>query len=399
MKSRMRAILVGLLVVVIADQVVQHAFLGTGYLMGRRVAPFDPPLFAPHQVERVAGYRALLASGLDPRRESGFDPELGWCALPSVADPRYATDERGARIGLGPVPRERTAGVQRVMAIGCSFTYGQEVDGPETWPACVDAAREDLEVVNFGYGFYGIDQAFLRYRREAEALKPDEVWLGVLPSALPRILGVYPPAQRHWTNVLHVKPRFVLDTIGGLELVPSPARSLDDLVTLLSDQDRFLESVGRHDAWVQHRPSAYERFGTSVWHRSAFARLLVTALEDGGREAKPEVLDPDSEVRRLALALVRELADEVRANGARFRVFILPDRLDLADRVEHGAAYWDGFVTDLTRAGIEGLDLAEGFASVSAQSDDRYWAPDGHYSAEGNRIAAETVVEHLTRSR
>jgi len=399
MKPRTRAILAGLLVVVIADQIVQHAFLGTGYLMGRRVAPFDPPLFAPHQVERVASYRALLASGRDPRRESGFDPELGWCALPSVADTRYATDERGARIGLAPVPRDRTPGVGRVMAIGCSFTFGQEVDGPETWPARVDTARRDLEVVNFGYGFYGIDQAFLRYRREADALRPDEVWLGVLPSALTRILGVYPPAQRHWTNVLHVKPRFVFGTSGGIELVQSPAQSLDDLVSLLSDQNRFLERVGRHDAWVQRRWAAYQGFGRRLWHHSAFARLVVTALEGGEREAKPEVLDPESEVRRLALALVRELAHEVRANGARLRVLILPDRLDLADRAEHGRAYWDGFVADLAEAGIECADLAAAFGAAGAQGEDRYWAPEGHYSAEGNRIAAEAVLDHLARSR
>jgi len=278
-------------------------------------------------------------------------------------------------------------GVGRVMAIGYSFTFGQEVDGPETWPARVDTARLDLEVVNFGCGFYGIDQAFLRYRREADALRPDEVWLGVQPSALTRILGVYPPAQRHWTNVLHVKPRFVFGTSGRIELVRSPAQSLDDLVTLLSDQNRFLERVGRHDAWVQRSWSAYQGFGSRLWHHSAFARLVVTALEGGGREAKPEVLDPESEIRRLDLALVRELAHEVRANGARLRVLILPDRLDLADRAEHGRAYWDGFVPDLAEAGIECADLAAAFGAVGAQGEDRYWAPEGHYSAEGNRIA------------
>lgn len=403
MKRRTRAILLGLVagfaVLAIVDQVVQHTVLSTGYFRGVRVAPFDPPLFSPMQEQRVADYRRIAERGADPSTSSDFDPELGWQPRPLMGHDFYWADARGARIGKAAVANERSVGVRRAIAVGCSFTFGQEVDGPETWPARVDESRQDLEVLNFGFGFYGLDQALLRYRRVAKSESAEEVWLGLLPSALLRIVGVYPPTQRHWTGVVHVKPRFVLDASGALELVPSPASSLGELVTLLSDQDRFLERVGARDAWVQRCPSAYEGSGTSAWHHSAFARLLVTRLERGEREARPHVLDAGSEVRRLALGIVRELDREVRANGARFRVVILPDQLDLVDRAERGTGYWQGLVDEITSAGIEVADLAPAFAAVGAQSDARYWAPEGHYSADGNRIAAEAVLEHLARAR
>jgi len=393
------AVFTGCVVLALVDQVVQHTFLSTGYFRGNRIAPFDPPLFSPMQEQRVADYRRIVESGADASTTSDFDRELGWQGRPLTGHGFYWSDARGARIGTTAVPREREPGVRRALAVGCSFTFGQEVDGPDAWPARVDTSSDDLEVVNFGFGFYGLDQALLRYRRVAAEERADEVWLGILPSALLRIVGVFPPTQRHWTGVVHMKPRFVLDAEGELELVPNPASSLGELVALLSNQELFLDRVGARDAWVQRCPAAYQRSGTSLWHHSSIARLVVTRLERGDREARPYVLDADSEVRRLALAIVRELDREARANGARFRVLILPDRLDLVDRDERGSGYWQGLVDEMTKAGIEVADLAPAFATVGAQSEARYWAPEGHYSAEGNRIAAEAVLEHLARAR
>lgn len=389
------AALLGLALLLAADQIAQHVLLADGTLRGRRIAPFDPPLFTEHQEQRIAEYAALVASGEVARAGSNFDAELGWCPRPSTEEGEARFDQRGARIGTAPVPVARTPGVRRVVAVGCSFTLGAKVAGPESWVARVDEARADVEVVNLAFGGFGLDQALLRWRRDGERERPDEVWLGVLPSAAPRNVTTYVPAMRHWSGFVGVKPRFVLDERGELALVRSPARSLAELVALVRSQSDFVAAVGAHDHWVRRAPAAYAPRGSHWTHAFATTRLALTMKERGGRESSAYLLDARSEVRRIESAIVRELRREVEARGAHLRVFVLPDRLDLTDRAERGHGYWSDLVGELVRDGVDVYDASDALAAVGADTDLRYWVEDGHYSAEGNRVVAEAIARRV----
>ncbi len=105
-----------------------------------------------------------------------YDPELGWSGIPSLAieDAWGAgrdvhTDDRGFRI----VPSSGSGSDVRSRAIcsGNSFTYGQGVGDEDTW--CHLLTRIDAidETINLGQPGYGVDQAYLRYRRDAEGLE------------------------------------------------------------------------------------------------------------------------------------------------------------------------------------------------------------------------------------
>lgn len=391
-----RAIGISLLAFLVVDQICQHTLLAGGTLRGRRIAPFDPPLFTPDQFARIEAYRVFAESGQDSRAGSNFEADLGWCPRPSTAEGEARFDARGARIGFAPVPIERTPGVRRVVALGCSFTFGAKVSGEEAWFARVDEARADLEIVNLAFGAFGLDQALLRWRRDGVRERPDEVWLGILPSAALRNVTMYMPAMRHWTGVVGVKPRFELDDGGELELVESPVRSLAQLVALVRSQESFCAALGAHDHWLRSHPAAYAPDGSTWLHSFATTRVLLTLAESGDREAEPYLLDPRTEVHRLELALVRQVRREVESAGARFRAIVLPDRLDLADRAERGHGYWQGLVDELARDGIEVIDTSDALAAAGAATDARAWVPDGHYSAEGNRIVAEDIARRTS---
>lgn len=392
----MRGTLVAFCLFVVCDQIAQHTLLSSGFLAGRRIAPFDPPLFAQHQIERLEAYRKLVADGVDASSVSDFDPDLGWCPHTAHDDGWYRIDARGARYATRAVPLERSSGVQRVVALGCSFTFGAEVDGPDAWVARVDEARADLDVVNFAFGAYGLDQALLRWRRDGVRESCEEAWLGVLPSAALRNVTTYHPTLRHWTNVVHVKPRFELGAGGALVPVASPARSLADLVHLLSDAPTFARDVAPHDFWVQRAPESYAQRGSVWWHHVASARLAATRLERRGRDARPWLADETSEVHRLERALVLELARDVAAAQRRLRVLVLPDREDVAD-ARDGDACWKALVVAWRAAGIEVFDASSAMLGANADREARFWAPEGHYSAEGNRLVAEAFLEHLAR--
>ncbi len=378
------------------DQIVQHTALSDGELRSRRVAPFDPPIFSPSQRSSFERIHAHATTGQPPASSFDFDSELGWCTRRETEDGLYRFDWAGSRVSAAPLARERVPGVRRAVAIGCSYTLGMAVKGNECWTARLDIAREDLEVANLGVGAYGIDQALLRWRRDGRPLGGEEVWLGLLPDALPRILTTYPPALRHWSFSVAFKPRFRVDPTGdALVLVPNPAPTLADVDRLVTSQEDFLAAVGETDRWVASSRLAYLPAGSSLAHRTAIGRLALTAWERRGREPSAHLADPDGELFRLTRAIVRATHEEVAASGARFRVFVLPDESDLADRSSRGHAYWDELARVLAADGVEVFDTTSALVAAGGEENSRLWAGEGHWSAEGNAVAASAIQRHL----
>jgi hypothetical protein len=390
-RSRIRLLLC-LGAVVAVDQVVQVAVLDDGYLGSCRIAPFAPPIFAPVQTDALERIRSHLAT-------DDFDAELGWCSKAGDGGDAATYDWAGCRIGNKPLARERSPGVRRAVAIGCSFTVGDEVEAHDTWEAELERLVPHLEVANLGVGGYGLDQCLLRLRRDGTRLHPDEVWLGVLPSVMLRTVTTYPPALSHWDFPVCFKPRFELEPNGELRFVPSPARSLEDVVRLLSSQSDFLDAVGDSDRWVARAPAAYAPFGSSVLHRSSFARVALTLHEMRERSVAAELRDPATELFQLTLQLCRTARNDAERAGAHFKIWLLPDRRDLQDLDQNGSAYWTHWVEALRDDGIDVFELTEALRTAGGATAPRLWAPRTHYSAEGNRVVARALAEYVAGSR
>lgn len=391
----LRRVLLLLVLGLALDQGLQHTVLADGELAGRRIAPFDPPLFSSAQRDLLARLRGAVAGDEELLRESQHDGELGWAPRPGAPHGAlYRYDERGARIAGSSVAAEPGTGDparRRVVLVGCSFTRGDEVRGEHTWAAALEEARPDLELVNLGMGGYGIDQALLRWRRDGRPLRADEVWLGVVPTALRRILGHYPPAQRHWAISVLFKPRFVLDGQGALVHVPNPAPTREAVLALLDDQRAFLAAVGASDHWVRRAPLAWAPRGSSWLHALALPRLVLTWHEGLQRDPRPWLRDPTSEVRRLALAIATAFRDECGASGATFRVVVLPGPEDLR-HARGGERAWSGLLADLDDRGIEHVDLTDVLLAAEVDRDPDAWMPGGHYAPQTNALVGATLA-------
>lgn len=388
-------------VFVAVDQVLLHTLLRDDRLSGQIVAPFDPPLFSEWQREQVARYReqqvAIEAGRVRPH-QTMLDAELGWVPDPHRKHPDYHYDWSGARVGVAPLARERRAGVRRVVAVGCSFTHGDEVAGEQTWAARVDAAREDMELVNLGCGGYGLDQALLRLRRDGLVLEPDEVWFGWLPAATLRVTTVFPPLLVHEARTILFKPRFHLDERGGLVEVPNPAPSLAATLAALASQEAFLDAVGEGDLRLVRTPSAYAPRGSHWLHHSFIARTLLTYRDQRRRPVWDWLADPESEVYRLYRALVLALRGEAEAAGARFRMWVLPAvSHPHRSRQLTGGLYWSALAADLSRAGVEIHDMSPVLEAAGGHANPALWRPAGHYSAQANALVAGEMLGVLER--
>ena len=212
-------------------------------------------------------------------------------------------------------------------------------------------------------------------------------------------MTTYLTGMRHWAWAPAFKPRFEIDDANRLTLVESPARTPAEFVALFDSQQRFFDAVRDHDLWVKRLPVAWSPFGSSLLHRSGFARIALTLYEKSGREAKPWIVDEKSECHRLIREIALRMKREVEASGARFRLIVLPDQLDLRDREQNGKTYWSALVDAWKVAGMEVFDLTESFRAVNGAENKEMWAPEGHYSPEANRIVAEALARYLESAR
>ena len=158
----------------------------------------------------VLNARTVLAE----REESRFvdDPMLGYAPRPNYAAKGVSFDADGFR-RTGDAPA--AAGGGPILAVGDSYTYGDEVTDRETWPAHLQALT-GRRVLNGGVSGYGFDQTVLRAEK-AVGHHPSAIVVSFIADDIRRT-----EMRRQWGAE---KPYFDLHGSGlVLRNVPVPAR-------------------------------------------------------------------------------------------------------------------------------------------------------------------------------
>lgn len=344
--------------------------------------------------EQTGWVAELLEPG--PGRREVLDSTLGWRYRPGFRLADDAVNAQGLRADR-EYPQAAGPGILRVAAFGDSFVYGNEVGNADAWAAQVEAEDSTIEVLNYGVGGYGTDQAYLRYLEEGDRLRPHVVLIGFAPVDLPRVVNVY---RRFLSDrdLPLFKPRFALDEAGQLALVPNPMRSRGDYLELLDRPEQVAEH-GHLDHWYQplvyenpfHDVSATVRIASAVGARIGRRTGTDRLLADG-------TFNENSEAFRIQIAVFDSFATAVEKAGAIPVILLLPDR-EAVERARAGRRPASSTLRDaVERRGHRVLDVTDAFAArAPAGSVDAWFAPGGHYSAEGNRIAAGAVLDLLQR--
>lgn len=123
------------------------------------------------------------------------DPVLGFVGLPNYASADFNSDPRGFRVT--PAPEGVTLKEPPIVAVGGSFTLGDEVADRETFPTYLQAAT-GRRVINAGMSGYGVDQMVMRAEILAAEEKPIAIVLGfgadnLRRSEMSRVWGIEKP--------------------------------------------------------------------------------------------------------------------------------------------------------------------------------------------------------------
>ncbi|MFO0759441.1 MAG: SGNH/GDSL hydrolase family protein [Byssovorax sp.] len=118
-----------------------------------------------------------------------LDPELYWFPRPSQKTAEVTINSVGLR---GPETKEKDPTRFRILTTGDSFTFGDRVTDPESWPAQLGALldkdkaihpgdKRPIEILNGGGPGWGIFQMERYLRRAIPRYQPDLVMLTITP--------------------------------------------------------------------------------------------------------------------------------------------------------------------------------------------------------------------------
>lgn len=330
-----------------------------------------------------------------------LDTLVGWRYRPGYRSDRDTTNSAGMRASR-EYAAQRPDTVLRVAAFGDSFVYSVDVSNNESWSHLVEQQYPGLEILNYGVGGYGTDQAFLLFLREGMRYSPDYVLIGFAPVNLRRVVSVY---RRFLSTDEYplAKPRFALLGDTALRLLPNPLPHREDIMRLSATPDVVLRELGASDAWYD---AARYEFTALDWSASfRLARAVGMAswrkccwserpLHDGQFRV-------ESEAYRVQLALLKAFADSVRARGAKPIIVFFPDRDSAVWLAESSRAVYAPLRDALERDSVAPVvDLWHAFAALpSERRSEALIASGGHYSAAGDSTIADWIGRYLNAAR
>jgi hypothetical protein len=366
----------------------------------REICLLPVPLLTAQHLQILDTFAALEAGGKNFDR---YDPVLGWSIRPNSRTVENGTPYESNDIGvraersyaLQPPP-----GVTRISVFGPSFAHADDVTLHDSWPYLLEHSQPNLEVMNWGVGGYGTDQAFLRYVTQGAAYQPHVVLIAYEEDNLRRNVNRYRPFVHAQTGLPLTKPVYVLEG-DGLRLLDNPFATLADLrAAATGDPQRFLDLTCEHDFFCvreRYQPHALDRL-------SAYRLLRTLAFDVSHRGQLPYLTTwaqsyADPHITEVTARLLETFVRTVREDGATPVVLFFAYRPTFEDAAAGKPVVYQALVDRLRSSGTQALDLTPEFVAANAGSDDftGYFAPGGHYNEAGNHVVSQAVRRTLCR--
>ncbi len=321
----------------------------------------------------VEGLSSLVMSAYDLRHwapvapYSEHDSLLGWISKPGVnlrdlwgPGRSLYTNEHRIR---SKVAHRQPVGPDEVGVVcsGDSFAFGEGVDNEQTWCHHLSLLEPSLVTFNLGQPGYGLDQAFLRYRRDGRAIDHSLHLFTFITDDFARMAS----AERFQVAkplLRLVEGELVVDNLP----LPRVGPTIRRWTTRLGQDLRFVE------------------LGQRAMSRLPWSRSQVEG-------------DVDTELlESVATQVFREVRQVTRDRGGVAVFVYLPTLRDLESREE----WRDRAHAALDQPGSFLIDLTEPLLEVPLSQVRELFIPEhmpagGHYSSAGNQWIAARLLERL----
>jgi hypothetical protein len=303
------------------------------------------------------------------RRHTRYDSELGWAAIPNLHIPdmygpgvSLRTNSLGFRGG-----REFTEAVPpgnfRVICSGNSVTLGFGVDDDHSWCKLLESRDQRIETVNMGQAGYGVDQAYLWYKRNGGALR-HHVHL---------FAPIVDDFRRMQSSIFfggYSKPLLVLED-GALAVKNVPVPAHPYRIPWLTEAAQHLRSLR----------------AVQVLHR--------LRREPARAPSTPSKAEQNE---RTAQVVAKLLEDLKRVNEERSSSLVLVYLPTLRELDSDDADFWSAVLERQSHAlGIPFINLVEEFNGLPDEQVRTLFPHTdlGHFNIEGNEYVAKLIYQRL----
>lgn len=323
-----------------------------------------------------------------------YSPSLGWTTNENGRTSLYRANAQGIRSDkeYSPVP---LPGVLRIAAFGDSFTHGDDVSNKDAWATRLEATSPKLEVLNFGLGGYGLDQALLRYQQDGVGYNLHVVLIGFMSENISRHVNTFRPFYHPSTGKPLTKPHFVLKD-EKLVLVENPMGELSQYRELLARPEQILPRIGADDYYYHFRYKA------GPFDVLPSVRLFkMTSLEAREKYADKifnnGVYNQYSDAYKITVSLFDAFARSVRERRSLPITVLFPDKNDVVRHRKGRETSYAPLLAHFKESGHLYIDLIEALDSSSRKSDlDKlFQGGNRHYTVLGNRLVAEHIWNYL----
>jgi len=359
--------------------------------------------------------------GLDKFIPEGFDSEIGWIRKPNTkreekgkfGKTKWSINEKGARTNP---EYEKTS--SDILCCGDSFTFCRQVNDDETWENYL-SKLENTNVLNFGVGNYGIDQSFLRLKREYHKNKTKFVIIAVVPDTISRIMSTW-KHYYEYGNTFAFKPRFVIHN-NELELVKNKI----DKETKFVNYKKYLDDIKKNDFFynnkfrkeIIHFPYIFTvlrnlKRNISIMYWITVIELLKKKGKDVSKiEWNPMQIIMDNNLKwriklyknEEAVKILRKILEEYVTFSKEndfLPIFLFIPQKDDINFIRNNYNYYEKFENDLLK--IKGLHvisitkylLLEKKINEIYSDDNEY---GGHLSKFGNQKVASIIHEYFAK--
>jgi hypothetical protein len=311
----------------------------------------------PVQYRRTQSHRARTGPAFRPPINA-YDPEIGWVLSPASIVSRNAglsdavfSISHGERL-TSPSPHSGP----RIVATGCSFTFGHGVTDQDSWPWIVQEHLPEDHVVNVAASGYGTDQALMAAERQV-ARFPGAVSTVVLGFADFQIERNRCPQSYLAQIYPSGKPEFV-QTGAGV---------------------RYKRLIG---FWT------FGGVGDATFDRSVLLSRTMNLVADQAAYRIPD----HSGARQLTAALIVDFARRFQAHGVKLVVLVLPYLDDQADLAKADRR----FVVDRLRAAAIPVLAVDIPRRPDGRIDPRQFAVGVHPNRQFNLLLADQLARFLS---
>lgn len=287
-----------------------------------------------------------------------------------VPDPKVGYVPKGGTRGNGVAGAVTGAGGSRpiVLAVGDSYTYGEEVGDDETWPAFLQAKLAQ-PVVNGGVSGFGFDQIVLRAEALAAQLEPGTIVAAFIADDIRRA-----EMRRMWGAE---KPYFVFED-GRLLARNLPVPPRPDPASTLSIWQRLLGRSYLFDFVLRRLDLLYDWFGDHIRvHPAGTGERIACVLTERLAALQKTSRAPNDKRVVLVVALYDPVVWQDPAFAAEQRRMT------------------QGLLACAARQGLATLDSFDAIQKAGAGALYKQW----HMNAKGNQVVADLIAQSLSTPR